>query len=137
MSRGPLPWRSAVTVDVGAVADFEDRRFRIVQAGGREVGVLRWKDRFYAVHNRCPHQKGPLCLGVVSGRLGSLRPGSMDVDEENPVIACPWHGWEFDLRRGRALWEEGYAVKTVAVQVVDGRVLLEVGNRPRLDEASA
>ena len=41
-------------VDVGPVSDFEDRRFRIVQAQGREVGVLRWRDRFFAVHNRCP-----------------------------------------------------------------------------------
>jgi nitrite reductase (NADH) small subunit len=114
-------------VDVGAVADFDDRRFRIVSAGGREVGVLRWRDRFYAVHNRCPHQSGPVCLGVVSGKLQSAAPGSMDVDDETPVLACPWHGWEFDLERGRALWDESYAVKTMRVQVKQGRVLLEVG----------
>ena len=116
-----------MSLDVGAVADFEDRRFRIVRAGKHEIGVLRWSDRFFAVHNRCPHQKGPLCLGVVSGRLHSETPGSMDLDEENPVIAWPWHGWEFDLEGGRALWEEGYAVKVVPVRVKDGRVFLEVG----------
>lgn len=116
-----------MTVDVGPVADFTDRRFRIVQAGGHEVGVLRWQDRFFAVHNRCPHQSGPLCLGVVSGRLESQGPGSMEVDDERPVIACPWHGWEFDLARGRALWEDGYAVKVVPVHVENGRVLLDVG----------
>lgn len=116
-----------MTVDVGSVADFEDRRFRIVRVGSNEVGVLRWQDRFFAVHNRCPHQKGPLCLGVVSGRLSGSAPGSMEIDEETPVVACPWHGWEFDLERGRALWEEGYAVKVVPVRVESGRVLLEVG----------
>ena len=114
-------------VDVGAVGDFDDRRFRIVSAAGREVGVLRWHDRFYAVHNRCPHQKGPVCLGVVSGKLQGAAPGSMDVDEETPVLACPWHGWEFELERGRALWDESYAVKTMRVQVQDGRVLVDVG----------
>jgi nitrite reductase (NADH) small subunit len=114
-------------VDVGAVADFEDRRLRIVQAGGHEVGVLRWSDRFYALHNRCPHQKGPVCLGVVSGRLVGSAPGSMEVDEETPVLACPWHGWEFDLTRGRALWDESYAVRMVPVRIEDGRVLLETG----------
>jgi nitrite reductase (NADH) small subunit len=120
-----------VTVDVGAVGEFEDRRFRIVRAAGHEVGVLRWSDRFFALHNRCPHQKGPVCLGVVSGRLGSAAPGSMDVDDETPVVACPWHGWEFDLDRGRALWDEGYAVKKVPVRVEGGRVLLEMGrSRP-------
>jgi len=53
----------------------------------------------------------------------------MDVDDETPVIACPWHGWEFELEGGRALWDDSYAVKTIPVRVVDGRVLLEVGKR--------
>jgi len=116
-----------VTFDVGPISDFSERRFRIVHAAGHEIGVLRWQDRFFAVHNRCPHQKGPLCLGVVSGRLHGGAPGSMEVDDETPIIACPWHGWEFDLERGRALWEEGYAVKVVPVRIQGGRVLLEVG----------
>jgi nitrite reductase/ring-hydroxylating ferredoxin subunit len=114
-------------VDVGAVSDFEDHRLRIVTAGNHEVGVLRWRDRFYAVHNRCPHQSGPVCLGVVSGRLSSQAPGSMEVDEETPVLACPWHGWEFELERGRALWDPSYAVKVVPVRVESDRVILEVG----------
>ncbi|HVC76335.1 MAG TPA: Rieske 2Fe-2S domain-containing protein [Candidatus Micrarchaeaceae archaeon] len=120
-----------MSIDVGPVADFEERRFRIVNAGGHELGVLRWQDRFFAVHNRCPHQKGPLCLGIVSGRLVGRAPGSMEVDDDVPVIACPWHGWEFDLERGRALWEEGYAAKVVPVRVERGRVLVDVGRSAR------
>ena len=120
-----------MSIDVGPVADFEERRFRIVNAGGHELGVLRWQDRFFAVHNRCPHQKGPLCLGIVSGRLVGSAPGSMEVDEDVPVIACPWHGWEFDLERGRALWAEGYAAKVVPVRVERGRVLVDVGRGAR------
>lgn len=116
-----------MTVDVGAVGEFEDRRMRIVHAGAQEVGVLRWDGRFFAVHNRCPHQSGPVCLGVVSGRLSGAAPGTMEVDDETPVLQCPWHGWEFELVRGRALWDDGYAVKTVPVRVEDGRVLVEVG----------
>lgn len=118
-----------MSIDVGPVADFEERHFRIVNAAGYEIGVLRWQDRFFAVHNRCPHQKGPLCLGIVSGRLVASAPGSMEVDDDVPVIACPWHGWEFDLERGRALWEEGYAAKVVPVHVKSGRVLLDIGRR--------
>lgn len=118
-------------VDVGAIADFEDRRMRVVTAAGREVGVLRWRDRFFAMHNRCPHQKGPVCLGIVSGRLSGAAPGSMELDEEAPVIQCPWHGWEFDVERGRALWDESYAVRVYPVSVQDGRVLVEVGKPSR------
>jgi nitrite reductase/ring-hydroxylating ferredoxin subunit len=123
-----------MTVDVGAASEFEDRRVRIVHAGPHELGVLRWDGRFFALHNRCPHQKGPVCLGIVSGRLSGAAPGSMELDEETPVIACPWHGWEFELERGRALWDATYAVKVVPVRVQDGRVLVEVGKgRPDRD----
>ena len=114
-------------VDVGAVSDFEEHRFRIVSVGNHELGVIRWQDRFFAVHNRCPHQSGPVCLGIVSGRLSGGAPGSMEVDEETPVLACPWHGWEFELERGRALWDPGYAVKVLPVHVELGRVVVEVG----------
>ncbi len=116
-----------MTVDVGAVSDFEDRRVRIVKAGSHELGVLRWDGRFFAMHNRCPHQKGPVCLGIVSGRLSGGAPGSMEVDDGTPVIQCPWHGWEFELEQGRALWDHTYKVKIVPVRVHDGRVLVEVG----------
>jgi nitrite reductase/ring-hydroxylating ferredoxin subunit len=114
-------------VDVGSVADFEEREVRIVKVGNHDIGVLRWHDRFFALHNRCPHQKGPVCLGIVSGRLGSAGPGSMEVDEETPVLACPWHGWEFELEHGRALWDSSYAVKLFPVHVESGRVMLDVG----------
>lgn len=114
-------------VDVGAVSDFDDQSLRIVTAGNHQVGVLRWRDRFYAVHNRCPHQSGPVCLGIVSGRLSSSAPGSMEVDDETPVLSCPWHGWEFELEGGRALWDPSYAVKVVPVRVESDRVVLELG----------
>src|SRR5256885_3134248 len=117
----------AMKFDVGAVSDFEDRRFRLVTAGSLDVGVLRWQDRFFAIHNRCPHQKGPVCLGVVSGRLTGASPGTIELDDETPVVACPWHGWEFELKRGRALWDPGYAVKVMPVSVESGRVVVEVG----------
>ena len=51
----------------------------------------------------------------------------MEVDDETPVLACPWHGWEFELERGRALWDEAYAVKVMPVRIESGRVLLELG----------
>lgn len=118
-----------MTVDVGAVTDFEHGRFRIVTANGHEIGVLRWSERFFAVHNRCPHQKGPVCLGILSGRLDSSSPGAMELDDAKPVLACPWHGWEFELETGRAVWDPAYAVRTVPVKLEDGRVLLELGRR--------
>jgi nitrite reductase/ring-hydroxylating ferredoxin subunit len=114
------------THDVGAVADFAERVVTLVRAGDREIGVVRWNGEVYAISNVCTHQRGPLCRGTLSARLTAAAPGTMELDEETPVLACPWHGWEFDLRSGRALWDERYAVRTFSVSVEGGRVLVDM-----------
>lgn len=116
-------------IDVGAVAEFPERAVTIVRADGREVGIVRWDGEVYALANVCTHQRGPLCRGTLSARLTASAPGTMELDDETPVLACPWHGWEFDVRTGRALWDERYAVRTYDARVEDGRVLVEVGGR--------
>ena len=124
-------------VDVGAVSDFPERQLRLVSVRSHEVGILRWKNRFFAIHNRCSHQNGPLCLGVVSGRLHSSLPGQMELDEAAPVIACPWHGWEFDCETGHALWNQDYAVRVFPVHLASDRVLVEIGKEPSLSTPSS
>ena len=90
-----------MSVDVGAAGEFADRTVRVVRAGGREIGVVRWDGRFYALSNVCVHQNGPVCSGILSARLTAGAPGGMQLDEATPVIACPWHGWESRCAHGR------------------------------------
>jgi nitrite reductase/ring-hydroxylating ferredoxin subunit len=118
-----------MNVDVGRLDDFQDRDVTVIAVDGREIGVVRWSDDVYALANLCAHQRGPLCRGTLSPKLESREPGAVELMEGTPVIACPWHGWEFDVRTGRAIWDEGYAVRTYPAQVKNGRVLLDVGPR--------
>jgi nitrite reductase/ring-hydroxylating ferredoxin subunit len=43
-------------------------------------------------------------------------------DHENMVVACPWHGWEFDLRSGVCLADPGRRVACYETVVQDGQV---------------
>ena len=115
-----------MSFDVGAVEDFPERGVTIVRVVDREIGIVRWDNCVYAVSNRCPHQRGPLCRGTLSGRLTASEPGKLTLDDQTPVLGCPWHGWEFDARTGRSLWDEHYGVRTYAAWVRDGRVLIDV-----------
>jgi nitrite reductase/ring-hydroxylating ferredoxin subunit len=115
-----------MSVDVGALHDFAEGAVRVVQAEGREIGVIRWGGRLYALSNVCIHQNGPVCHGILSARLTAAAPGSMELDEAVPVIACPWHGWEYDARTGAAIWDPSYRLRTYPVRVADGRVFIEV-----------
>lgn len=111
-----------VKVIVGPAAEFEPGERRIVKAGGRSIGVFRFGDEFFAVRNRCPHQGGPLCLGRSSPWLRADAPGEFELDEDAYLIACPWHGWEYDLRTGQSFMGPGETrVKAYNVSVAAGR----------------
>jgi 3-phenylpropionate/trans-cinnamate dioxygenase ferredoxin subunit len=116
--------------DVGAIEEFQQHSVRIVDVAGREIGIVRWDDELFAVHNRCPHMAGPLCMGSLGPKLVCQGlPGDVDLDDRVPVIACAWHRWEFDARTGESLWDPGYRAKTFPVTLKAGRVLVDLGRR--------
>jgi nitrite reductase/ring-hydroxylating ferredoxin subunit len=75
---------------------------RIVQVGGREVGIYRLNGKFYAVLNRCPHLGGPLCKGGVVSEIYASVPGDVRGNASRLLVTCPWHNWEFDVNDGQS-----------------------------------
>ncbi len=94
---------------------------RIVEVDGLRIGVVRIGDEAFAVHDRCPHQGAPICRGAITSRIG-FEDGHVVTKPGEPVLACPWHHWEFDLRTGRSLFDERYRVRTFRTEIVGGRV---------------
>ena len=113
----------------GAVEDFEPNRFRILELGGREVGVVKTERGFFAVLNRCPHQHAAICEGLLTtGTMHATRPHEYVYSHEEIVLACPWHRWEFDLETGRTVGN--VSKKRLAkypVEVIDGVVYVRIG----------
>lgn len=48
---------------VAAVDEMAPGARKIVDAGGRSLGIFNLGGEFFALRNRCPHQGGPLCEG--------------------------------------------------------------------------
>ena len=61
---------------------------------------------FYATNHVCPHMGGPIGEGVLSGT----------------VVACPWHGWTFDVTTGKADHEGGHAISAYETKIENGFV---------------
>jgi len=109
---------------------------KIVEVAGRSIGVFNVGGEFLAIRNRCPHQGAPLCEGRVWGALTASAPGVFDYSRGGEILACIWHGWEFDLRTGQSLCEPQRLrvrrypanVETVAVPDTDAAAGAEVGN---------
>jgi nitrite reductase/ring-hydroxylating ferredoxin subunit len=97
---------------------------KIIKAGPRSIGVFRVEDEFFAIRNRCPHQGGPLCLGRLSPWAVSAEPGKVTMEGPPRLVACPWHGWEYDLETGQSFMGPGETrVKAYEVSVASGATL--------------
>lgn len=92
---------------VGRASEFAPGEKRIIEAGNRSIGVYRIGDSFYALANSCPHQGGPLCLGRTKSWAYSSAPGEAALDEEATFVACPWHGWEYEISTGQSFLGPG------------------------------
>jgi len=99
----------------------------IVDVDERQVGVFVVDGELKAYESRCPHQGGPVCLGVVMHRVEAVVDEGGDVVEERYAqatanLVCPWHGFEFDLRTGRCVADPRFGLHRYDVTVRDGDV---------------
>lgn len=118
-------------VHLGTVEELEQARKKVFAVGDREIGVFFLAGQFYAWHNECPHQGGPVC----QGRMFRLVEEVVD-DEKNSDgrryhddavnIVCPWHGAEYDIRTGRHPGNPTLALTPAKVYVRDGKVYVDV-----------
>ena len=75
---------------------------KIVEIGGIEIGIFNLGGEFFALRNRCPHQGGPLCKGLLWGLWEAPAPGEIRYSRRGEILTCGWHGWEFDVRTGQS-----------------------------------
>jgi nitrite reductase (NADH) small subunit len=121
---------------VGAVDDFPAGSRRVVKIGKRAIGIINSGDDFYAVLDVCPHELVAICEhGAVSGTsLPSSAAGEIEYGLEGRVLRCPWHGYEFDLRSGDALFTSFRGrLRTFAIWVEDGRLVVDLDARGGAD----
>ena len=109
---------------VGTLEEIPPGTRKIVDVGGRSIGVFNIGGEFFALLNRCPHQAGPLCRGRLSGFLRSAQPGEYVYSRPGEILRCPWHGWEFDVRTGQSWFDPTQVrVRRYDVAVAPGAAL--------------
>lgn len=109
---------------IGTVDEIPPGLRKLVTIKGRSIGVFNVGGAYHAVRNLCPHQGAPLCLGLVGGTALQSQPGAYVWGRDGEILRCPWHGWEFDLLTGRALFDPHVRVKTYAVEVQGDQLVL-------------
>ena len=84
---------------------------KVVELDGVRVVLARVGDAVYACGDVCTHRGGPLGEGKLNGTR----------------LACPWHGWMFDVRTGQCVFPgRGASVPTYPVSLETGDVVVEL-----------
>lgn len=100
-------------IDIGALEDIPAQGARLVKTTQGCVAVFRTADdRIFALDDRCPHKGGPLSEGIVHGDR----------------VTCPLHNWVFDLNTGMAQDADEGAVRTYALRLEAGRILIDTAD---------
>jgi len=106
---------------VATVDEIPPGQRKIVEIGGRSIGVFNIDGEFFALRNSCPHQGGALCEGYLTGFLQSDKPGEFNYIRRGEIVRCPWHGWEFDVKTGQSWFDPAKTrVRTYKVHVEAG-----------------
>jgi len=104
---------------------------KIVEVAGQSVGIFNVDGEFFALRNRCPHQRGPLCEGKLWGILEARRPGEFEYTPRREILACPWHGWEFHIRTGQSWCDPSrLRARRYEVSVEEGGTLVAEPDAP-------
>lgn len=111
---------------VGPVAELPPGQKKIVQVENLSIGVFNIAGQYFAVRNLCPHQGAPLCQGHVQTTHAPSEVGVFEPALQGRVLRCPWHGWEFDIPTGQALYDEKARVATYTVTVENGEIFLDL-----------
>jgi nitrite reductase/ring-hydroxylating ferredoxin subunit len=98
-------------VRAGRLQDVPAGRPGHVEVDGAPVVIVRAGDAVYACAGVCAHRGGPLAEGKLTGTR----------------LACPWHGWMYDVRTGECVFPgRGARVATYPVRVEGDEVWLEL-----------
>lgn len=103
--------------------------FTSAQLGPIPVVVIRASDgNLSALAAKCLHQGGRLDKGRLYQRtVNASEVGSYVDDPTREVIKCPWHGYEYDVRDGRTVFDPSRCLQTFRVSEQEGEIVVELG----------
>jgi nitrite reductase/ring-hydroxylating ferredoxin subunit len=88
---------------------------RLVELDHRRLVLIRIAEQVYCLGDTCAHKGGPLADGKLSGNR----------------LACPWHGWIYDVRTGQCLFPgRGASVPSYKVRIDDDEIFVEIKEAP-------
>jgi 3-phenylpropionate/trans-cinnamate dioxygenase ferredoxin subunit len=126
-----------VSHDVCAAADLDPGMMVETTIGERAIVVARSAGgRLHAFSARCLHHGAPLARGRLLAGVEGAAPGDYRLDGCHEIVKCPWHGYEYELASGAALFDRRRRLRVFTAYERDGRIMVDPGGRSGREERS-
>lgn len=83
---------------------------KVITMNGQEILLINLKGTIYAVEAECPHQGAPLSGAIV----------------KDTYLACPRHGYHFELKDGSCKDHPEFTLKTWPVRVENNEIIIDL-----------
>jgi nitrite reductase/ring-hydroxylating ferredoxin subunit len=114
----------AATVDVCAAAELEPGGIAAARLGTLPIVVVRTFDgELHGLVDRCLHQGARLSGGRLLRHAEDDAVGEHRMLDSREVLKCPWHGYEYDVRTGCAVFDHRLVLHRIEVRVEAGRIV--------------
>lgn len=97
-------------IKIANVSELKSGESKVVTLGDRELALFNVDGQFHCIDNFCPHRGGSLGEGVLTGNL----------------VACPLHGWRFDVTTGQSPVIPTAKVEKFEVVIEDNLVKVKI-----------
>ena len=74
-------------IEVAKIDDVAEGTMKSFTVNGKEILVINYQGKYYAVAARCTHMNGELAKGKLEGK----------------IVTCPRHGSKFDVTSGECI----------------------------------
>lgn len=105
-------------VSVAHVDDIPVGKSKAFEVGDRLIAVFNDDGNLFAIDDMCPHMGASLATGHL----------------EDSTVACPWHGWRFDVRDGSWCDNRRLKTDTFAVRIVGDRIEVATEPTPKAED---
>ena len=97
-------------ISVGRSGEIPVGEGRVVDAGGKTLALFNVDGTYHAIDNTCSHRGGPLGEGDLDGA----------------IVACPWHGWRWDVTTGANANNPAVKVACFPITIEQGEIFVEL-----------
>lgn len=124
--------RELKSIVICSAEDLKPGQRKLVELDGVEIAMVNVEGKLYAFRNQCPHQGVSMVHGEISGAMLPSEPGQFIYGCDDEIVRCPLHGWEFDMKTGKSLFDpDRVSIMSYGIQEVEGSIVLNVKKEPK------